>query len=129
MCATPRLASLGWGYVHLCRDAPDLSEAVARFVLWLYPQARFARLSVICISVEMLTTSSGPSPPALYVVIRLLRVIVITPSHASIGNLSRNKKKEVYTQLGITNKTVNQNQYTTVKLQIAHMSNGRCPFV
>ncbi len=25
----PRLATLGWGYVHLCRDAPDLFEAVS----------------------------------------------------------------------------------------------------
>ena len=42
----PRLASLDWGYVHLCRDAPDLFEADAGFVLWLYPQARFARLGL-----------------------------------------------------------------------------------
>ena len=38
------------------------------------------------------------------------RVIAI---RISIGNLSRNKKKEVWTKLGIINETVNQNQYTT----------------
>ena len=39
--------------------------------------------------------------------------MLLMPS-SSIVNLYRNKKKEVPTKLGITNKTVNQNQYTTV---------------
>ena len=64
--AYPRLATLGWGYVHLCRDAPDLSEADAVCVVRAYlrlalvhfrstrarvfgesiPQARYARLGL-----------------------------------------------------------------------------------
>ena len=36
MCAIPRLASLGWGYLHLCRDAHDLFEAVASCLICSY---------------------------------------------------------------------------------------------
>ena len=58
-CAIPRLASLGWGYLHLCRDAHDLSEAVfacMRREHWL------ALPSLGFISVEMLVTSEASLP-------------------------------------------------------------------
>jgi len=49
--AIPRLASLGWGYVHLCRDAPDLFEAVAGCFVDAIPGS--LRSAVTCICVEM----------------------------------------------------------------------------
>ena len=56
----PRLASLGWGYVHLCRDAPDLSEAVAACMILYTP--RLATLSWGYLHLfEMPPTSPGPS--------------------------------------------------------------------
>ena len=42
--AIPRLASLGWGYLHLCRDAHDLSEAGDMYTTYIILRARATHL-------------------------------------------------------------------------------------
>ena len=42
--AIPRLASLGWGYLHLCRDAHDLSEVGDMYTTYIILRARATHL-------------------------------------------------------------------------------------